>query len=134
MLAEATVDWGGEWEDRADGGQVVLPVSAGLRRGLVEADASIEAAGEGCRVTLDVTASAYSLNWIAVAILVFGAAGGITLLLWPLFPELLGLAPIAAIVAFSSWFLVASRLRTSGIDDYLEALAVETEIEPFVDP
>lgn len=133
-LGVATKEWGGEWRAEGSGGRVALPVAAGLRRGLTECDVSIEPAGEGCRVTFEVTAAAWSINWIATMILVFGAAGGILLLLWPLFPDLLGLAPFAAIIAFSAWFLVASRLRTSSLEDYLETLAVETSPGEMEDP
>jgi hypothetical protein len=88
---------------------------------------TIEPRNDGCTVALEITAAAYSLNWIAVSILTFGAAGGLLLLLWPLFPRLLDLAPLAAIAAFSSWFLVAARLRTSSPEDYLRALAGDVE-------
>ena len=98
-------------------------MAAGLRRGLVEGEVAFEARPEGCRVSMAVTASAYRLNWTAVVILAFGAASAILLLLWPLFPQLLGLAPFAALMAFSSWFLVAARLRTSSPQDYLDDLA-----------
>ena len=124
-LAEHTEDWGGEWTERLIGGEIALPVAAGLRRGLVEGDVSFESEGSGCRVTLEVTTSAYQLNWIAVMILFFGAGSALLLLLWPLYPALLQLAPFAALMAFSSWFLVAARLRTSGPQDYLDDLAAD---------
>ena len=101
----------------------MLPVAAGLRRGLIEGEVSFDERSGGCRVSLAVTATNYRLNWTAVMILLFGAGSALLLLLWPLFPELLQLAPFAALIAFSSWFLVASRLRTSGPQDYLDDLA-----------
>lgn len=108
---------------RLVGGEIALPVAAGLRRGLVEGEVTFESRPSGCKVTLEVTATAYRLNWIAVVILVFGAGSGVLLLLWPLYPPLIQLAPFAALMAFSSWFLVAARLRTSGPQDYLDDLA-----------
>ena len=81
---------------------------------------------DGCTVALEVKAAAYSLNWVAVSILAVGAGGGSLLLLWPLFPDLLALAPLGAVAAFSSWFLVAARLRTSSPEDYLQALAEDS--------
>jgi len=122
-MADHTADWGGDWTATDSGGEVALPVAAGLRRGLIEGTVTVSPREGGCTVTLEVTATAYSLNWVAVSILTFGATGGLVLLLWPLFPQLLALAPLAAIAAFSSWFLVASRLRTSSPEDYLRALA-----------
>lgn len=101
-------------------------MAAGLRRGLVEGEVAFEPRDAGCRVSLAVTASAYRLNWTAVVILLFGAASAVVLLLWPLMPHLLGLAPFAALMAFSSWFLVAARLRTSTPQDYLDDLARNT--------
>ncbi len=124
-LAARTEDWGGEWTPRLTGGEIALPVAAGLRRGLIEGEVSFEPRRNGCRVSLHVTATAYRLNWIAVMILLFGAGSAVVLLLWPLFPDLLQLAPFAALMAFSSWFLVASRLRTSGPQDYLDDLAAD---------
>ena len=124
-LAERTEDWGGEWTARGAGGDIVLPVTAGLRRGLIEGRVEIEPHGAGCRISLTVTASGYSLNWVTVVVLCFGASGAVLLLLWPLFPALLKLAPMAALTAFTSWFLVASRLRTSSPQDYLDDLAAD---------
>jgi len=107
------------------GGEIALPVAAGLRRGLVEADVNFEPTRTGCRVTLDVRAVAYRLNWTAFMILLFGGVSAVVLLLWPIFPPLLQLAPFAALMAFSSWFLVAARLRTSDPQDYLDDLAAD---------
>ncbi|MCZ6728013.1 MAG: hypothetical protein O7A98_11750 [Acidobacteria bacterium] len=87
----------------------------------------IERHGAGCRVSLAVTAVAYSLNRVTVGILFLGACGAILLLLWPLFPSLLGLAPLAALMAFTAWFLVAARLRTSSPQDYLDDLAADLD-------
>ena len=88
----------------------------------------------GCRVTLEITAAAYRLNWTAVMILAFGAAAALLLLLWPLYPPLIQVAPFAALMAFSSWFLVAARLRTSGPQDYLDDLATDLAVDPQAAP
>lgn len=128
-LAAHSEDWGGEWQPRDagrpnSGGKLTLPVAAGLRRGVIEGQVAVSASGSGTELTLEVSQAAYQLNWQPVAILAFGAAGSLLLVLWPFFPRLLELAPIGAIAAFASWFLVASRLRTSSPQDYLDALAV----------
>jgi hypothetical protein len=127
LLAEQVAAWGGEWRPEAGGGVVVLPVSAGLRRGVVEGRVSIVDDGAGSRVVLELTASAYRLNSLAVLILALGAAGAVALLVWPVFPGLLELAPLAALTALSAWLLVAARLRSGGPQDYLDALAAAAE-------
>jgi hypothetical protein len=98
-------------------------VAAGLRRGLVEGAVTLAPEGDGCRLALEVTTAAYSLNWAAAVILACGGGAATVLLLWPFFPTLLPLAPIAALLAFSSWFLVVARLRTTSPQDYLDDLA-----------
>jgi len=102
-------------------------VTAGLRRGVIEGQVAVSASGSGTELTVEVSQATYLLNWQPVAILAFGAAGSLLLVLWPFFPRLLELAPIGAIAAFGSWFLVASRLRTSSPQDYLDALAVNLD-------
>jgi uncharacterized membrane protein HdeD (DUF308 family) len=52
-------------------------------------------------------------------------AGGLLTVLWPFFPRLLSVAPFGAVVALGGWFLVVSRLRTSGPDDFLKAVAAQ---------
>ena len=54
-------------------------------------------------------------------ILLFATAGGLLTVLWPFFPELLPVAPSAPCIALGGWFLVISRLRTSGPDEFLDS-------------
>ena len=139
-LAQASELWGAGWERQGDGGRLALPVLTGLKRGLLVGPVQIEAAASGSRLVFDVEERHDSLNWTAVAILVFGAAGGIAATLWPFFPVLLGVAPLAVVVAIGAWILVASRLRTSTPEDFLDLVAdhgaVEEEPPPLraVDP
>jgi hypothetical protein len=124
LLADEVEAWGGEWRALGtDGGTIVLPVAAGLRHGVVEGKVMISADGAGSRVTLEVTAATYRVNTVAAAILAFGAAGALLLLVWALYPQLLELAPLGALAALAAWLLVAARLRSSGPQDYLDALA-----------
>ena len=54
--------------------------------------------------------------------------------LWPFFPRLLQLAPFGAVIALGGWFLVISRLRTSGPDEFLAMRAVEARMLGPEDP
>ncbi len=122
-VAEAAELWGASWRVEGRGGEVELPVSAGLRRGAVRARLSLEKDGSGTRATLEIRESRYTLNRTAVVVLAFGAAGGLTLVFWPFFPRLARLAPVAAVLAVVAWLLVVSRLRSAGPRDFLELVA-----------
>ena len=92
-LAEA---WGGEWTPAAGGGRLALPVVFGLRRG--------ELSGP-------------------VAILLLAALPTVGSLAWPFFPRLFALVPYAAVFGLLAWWLVVSRLRSHGPEEFLAALA-----------
>jgi len=49
--------------------------------------------------------------------------GELLTLAWPFFPSLMTVAPFGAILALGGWFMVVSRLRTSGPDEFLDAVA-----------
>ncbi len=123
-VAAAAEVWGAEWRREGSGGRLVLPVTAGLRHGRLSGRVSTEPAhqGTGTRLRLEVEDSRYLLHWRAVVILLFGALGAISFTLWPFFPPLLSFAPVALVLAFAAWFLVASRLRTAGPEEFFELL------------
>lgn len=110
--------WGAEWSRQ--GGRLELPVSAGLRYGRVSARLWTEPAAEGTEVVLRVEERAYRLRSPAVAVLVIAAAGALTGMLWPFFPALIPFVPLGLVLAVGAWFLVLSRLTTSGPEDFLE--------------
>jgi hypothetical protein len=119
-LREAAAAWGAQWtEGEAGKGELVLPVVAALRRGVVRAAVVIEPQGDASRIALHERESAVEVNRGAVAVLAIGGLGGVLLLLWPFFPKLLLAAPLAAVLAFLAWFLVVSRLRMSGPAEFL---------------
>ena len=124
VLAEAAEAWGAEWRREGSGGRLVLPVTAGLRFGHLTGRISTEPAQRerGTRLRFSVDDTHYQLHWQAVVILCFGALGGLSFTLWPFYPPLLALAPIALVLAFAAWFLVASRLRTAGVAEFFELL------------
>jgi len=61
------------------------------------------------------------------SVLLLATAGGVLTVLWPFFPNLLAVAPFGAVIALGGWFLVITRLRTSGPDEFLEAVAAQGE-------
>jgi hypothetical protein len=123
----AASEWGAELAPGEGGGRLRLPVIAGLRRGWMEGELAADprSGGDGgTRLSFRVERQEHHLQLPAVAFLVLGAAGGILLLLWPFFPRLLRLAPLGAVLALAAWFLVLSRLQTSGPQEFLEMVAV----------
>jgi hypothetical protein len=119
----AASDWGAELAPAAGGSRLRLPVTAGLRHGWMEGTLTAEPLPEGSRLSFRVEQSGYTLQAGPVAVLVVGALGGLTLVLWPLYPPLLRLAPFGLVLALAAWFLVLSRLRVSGPEEFLEMVS-----------
>lgn len=113
-------DWGAEIRDE----QLHLPVVAGIRRGLVTGSVEVQPAEGGSRVVFRPEKSVYYVQTTAVMILLLAAAGGVLTFVWPFFPKLMPVAPFGALLALGGWFLVVSRLRTSGPDEFLAAVAM----------
>lgn len=128
-LRRTAEDLGAEFQGSGAGGKLHLPVLAGLRRGLVSGDVEILPAAGGSRLTFRPETTIYHVQTQAVMILLLAVAGGLLTILWPFFPKLLAVAPFGALVALGGWFLVISRLRTSGPDEFLEAVAAR-EVDP----
>ena len=126
-LSRASEMWGARWERQHQGGRLELPVLAGLKHGLLIGRVDVEPIADGSKVVFQIDDARYHLHRSALAILVIGAAGGIAATLWPFFPALLGVAPLAVVVAIGAWILVASRLRTSTVDDFFELLAGDAD-------
>jgi hypothetical protein len=126
----AALDWGaeldphaGDGEAGAGGGELRLPVVAGLRRGLLRGPLAIAAAAGGSRVVFVPAAKDYYVETSAVALLLVAAAGGLLTVLWPLYPKLMPAAPLGAVFALSGWFLVASRQRAKGPAEFMRSIA-----------
>jgi hypothetical protein len=131
--------WGASWHRDGPGGRLELPVVAGLRRGTVTArlatDSDRDQEGPGTLVSARVEASEYRLQTAAVAILSVGGFGALALALWPLYPPLLALAPLALIFTVVAWLAVASRLQNSGIEEFLELVQTAADgPQPSEDP
>lgn len=126
-VRQAAEDWGAEFTREGSGGRLRLPVIAGLRRGLVTGPVTVEPHEEGARVTFHPEESVWYVHTPAVVILLLAVFGAVLTVLWPFFPKLLAVAPFGAILALGGWFLVVSRLRTSGPEEFLEAVAAQEE-------
>lgn len=122
-VAAVAAEWGAEWIPGDNGGQLRLPVIAGLRRGLLTGRVEVlPSRDDGTRLTLRAETAHWRVHGSAAAILVLGALGALPVILWPLRPEFLGLAPVGLVLMFLAWFMVISRLRTAGAVEFLEAL------------
>ena len=125
-LRRAADDWGAELRDE-DGLRLYLPVIHGLRRGLIAGPVRVEAAEDGSRIVFRPDESNLSVQVAPVIILLLAVVGAALAMLWPFFPNLLPLAPFGAILALGGWFLVLTRLRTSGPEEFLGTVGVEAE-------
>lgn len=128
-LAEAAEAWGAAWTREGTGGDLALPFLAGLRRGWLRVAVTTEPAGAGTAVHLEVRERHEGVQVAAVVILLFSVAGGGLAALWPFFPRLIPLAPFGALLALGGWFLVVSRLRSSGPEEFLELVEKVLEEE-----
>ena len=122
-VGQTAEDWGAEFQRGGSGGQLRLPVVAGLRRGLVTGAVEVGPAQGGSRVVFRPEGSVYRVQIPAVMILLLAVAGSLLTLAWPFFPRLMTVAPFGALLALGGWFMVVSRLRTSGPDEFLDAVA-----------
>jgi hypothetical protein len=123
-------DWGAELQPGTagtTGGRLRLPVVAGLRRGLITGAVEVQAATGGSRVVFRPETSVYHVQTASVVVLLLAVCGGLLTVLWPFFPELLAIAPFGALLALGGWFLVISRLRSAGPEEFLAAVAAQGE-------
>ena len=120
-IAAAADAWGAEWQgDAADRqtGRLALPVVFGLRRGVLVGRVAIEPAGDRARLTWVLEESHLEIQRSSVALLVLALVLLLPALAWPFHPPLLTLLPLAAITGLAAWWLVISRLRNSGPEEF----------------
>ena len=122
-ISEAAEMWGAVWRPEDGSGLLRLPVVQGLRHGAVMGNLRIEPVGAGTFLRFDIERTSFVLNKSALAILLLGGLGGLTVALWPLSPTILQLAPLGAVLALVAWLLVVSRLRNSTPEDFFELVA-----------
>ena len=129
-LRRAADDWGAELRKEETGLWLYLPVIHGLRRGLIAGPVAVEPTEGGSRVVFRPEESDLAVQAAAVMVLLLAMGGGALTVLWPFFPKLLPVAPFGAILALGGWFLVLSRLRSSGPEEFLGTVGVEAEAGP----
>ena len=126
-LRRAADDWGAELRKEDGDLWLYLPVVHGLRRGLIAGPVQVEPAESGSRIVFRPEDSDVSVQAASVIVLLLAVGGAALASLWPFFPNLLPLAPFGAILALGGWFLVLTRLRTSGAEEFLGTVGVEAE-------
>ena len=122
-VAAAADLWGATWQPESLGGKLRLPVVRGLWRGVERCHVAISARGSGTTLELTVEEARLQVNRSAVMVLLFGGAGGLIVALWPFFPGLMPLLPVAVVLALAAWLLVVARLRSSHPVDFLKVVA-----------
>lgn len=133
-VGRAAEAWGADFQREEKGGQLRLPIVSGLRRGLLSGPLAVEEAPKGSRVVFRPADSLQYLQIAPVVILLLACAGAVLTVIWPFFPKLLPLAPFGALAALGGWFLVISRLRSSGPQEFLAMVAAEAEGEAKKSP
>jgi hypothetical protein len=122
-LARSAAEWGGEWTARAGGGRLAIPVVFGLRRGVVVGAVEATRLGDArSRLVWTLEESHLVVHRASVAVLSLAAVPLVGVLAWPLWRPLVALAPIAMVLGFLAWWLVVSRLRSSGPEEFLSTL------------
>jgi len=126
-VGRAAEAWGAEFLREGHGGQLRLPVVSGLRRGLLTGPLTVEETPKGSRVVFRPDDVLHYVQTPSVIILLLSCVGAVLTVVWPFFPKLLPLAPFGAVMALGGWFLVISRLRSSGPQEFLAMVAAEAE-------
>lgn len=121
-LESAAEEWGADIVREGREGRLRLPVLAGLRRGSVTGHLAVEPADGGSRVVFRPEESTLRIQTQAVVVLLVSLVGSAVVVAWPFVPRLLPLAPFGALLALGGWFLVISRLRTSGPEEFFAAV------------
>ena len=119
-VATAAELWGASWSPGSTSGTLLLPVVRGLRRGVERCHVSVSRAGSGSELELTVEDSRLEVNRAAAVVLLFGGLGGLIVALWPFFPGLMPLLPVAVVLPLAAWLLVVARLRSSYPEDFLK--------------
>jgi len=123
-LAEAAESVGGEWSATPGGGRLTLPVVYGLRRGHVVAQVELSpASGEGTHLAWSLEESHLVVERSSVVVLSIAVVPLVVTIAWPFWPALFPLVPIAAIFGLVAWWLVVSRLRTHGPEEFFAGFA-----------
>ena len=126
LLSREATSWGARWRrDGQRGGRLALPVLAGLRRGWVEGEVTVEPAGGGSRLTFRIDKSDYRLQAMSVAVLLVAALGALVVVFGPFVPALRPAVPLGILLSVGAWLFIVAGLRNSGPEEFLEGLAAQ---------
>jgi hypothetical protein len=127
VVEQAAELWGADWSRLGTGGRLELPVHAGVRHGSVSARLWTEPDRDGTAIVVRIESSHYRLKTGAVSVLAVGGLGALALTLWPLYPRLLAVAPLALVFSIIAWLVIASRLQSTGVEDFLNLVTTGGE-------
>lgn len=130
-VALAAEAWGSQWHagdvhaGDALNGKLILPVSAGVRRGwigyLVSA-APLDPSANRTRLELRPAEEHLIVDRATVVFLLTALAGALLFLVVPFVPRLMPLLPMGFVLTAAGWLVVAARLRNSGVEQFLDSL------------
>lgn len=93
----------------------------GIRHGWLTAQVSTAAGDDDATdVTLHVEKADTRLHWPSLFVLLFGALGGLALVVAPFLPGLLPLAPVGVVLSLAAWFMVVARIKTRAEREFFE--------------
>lgn len=118
--------WGGSLDRSGEEAVLNLTVQHGLRRGLLTARVNQRSPRELEIVPLDEN---LQVQRGAVVLLLFSMVGALALVAWPFFPRLGPLMPMALVMAVAGWMLGVARLRTRGLNEFVETLSKTLVLE-----
>lgn len=126
LLAHTAELWGAGWQaESRHGGKLVLPVTAGVRRGWIGGRVEVEARGAGSLLKFRVEESDYRVEKTTVLTLLMAAAGAAVTVFAPFFPRLIALMPAGILLTLAAWLFIVARLRNSGPEEFFEDVAAE---------
>lgn len=127
-VAEIAEAWDATWSPGFDGGRIEMPAVFGLRRGVVEGVIEItRLSDERSRIVFTTVTSRLAVERASVAVLSIAAVPLVVTIAWPFWPALFPLVPFAAVTGLVAWWLVVSRLRSRGPEEFLAALSKRLE-------
>lgn len=127
-IAEAAEAWGAGWKpEGVSGGRLVLPVLAGLRRGWLGGEVSVDRQGEGTRVSFRPEESSYRIDRPAFVTLLIAAVGALITVLAPFVPRFWPLVPIGILLGLGAWLFIVARLRNSGPEEFFDEVKAGAE-------
>ena len=119
VLSTTVEDWQGEWTASGEGGELRVPVEAGLRRGFLHARATATSADRGSELAIEVIETRWWIHRTAAALLLGAAVPAIAGILWPFFPAVAPLVPLGLVLAVASWLAILARLRHRGAAEFV---------------